>query len=80
MLFAGIAVAALFVLRWREPAAERPFRAWGYPLAPALFTLMSAVMVVNQINREPGPAAAGLVVIGCGVPIYFLLRRRFRAG
>jgi APA family basic amino acid/polyamine antiporter len=79
VLFAGIAVAALFVLRWREPAAERPFRAWGYPLAPALFTLMSAVMVVNQINREPGPAAAGLVVIGCGVPIYFLLRRRFRA-
>jgi APA family basic amino acid/polyamine antiporter len=79
VLFAGIAVAALFVLRWREPAAERPFRAWGYPLAPALFTAMSAAMVVNQIQREPGPAAAGLVVIGCGVPIYFLLRRRFRA-
>jgi APA family basic amino acid/polyamine antiporter len=80
VLFSGIAVAALFVLRWREPAADRPFRAWGYPLAPALFTLMSAVMVVNQINREPGPAAAGLVVIGCGVPIYFLLRSRFRTG
>jgi APA family basic amino acid/polyamine antiporter len=79
VLFAGIAVAALFVLRWREPAAERPFRAWGYPLAPALFTIMSAAMVVNQIQREPGPAAAGLVVIGCGIPIYFLLRSRFRA-
>jgi APA family basic amino acid/polyamine antiporter len=79
VLFAGIAVAALFVLRWREPAAERPFRAWGYPLAPALFTIMSAAMVINQMQREPGPAAAGLVVIGCGVPIYFVLRSRFRA-
>jgi APA family basic amino acid/polyamine antiporter len=77
VLFAGIAVAALFVLRWREPDAPRPFRAWGYPVAPLLFTVMSAVMVVNQVQREPGPAAAGLIVIGCGVPIYLLLRRRF---
>jgi basic amino acid/polyamine antiporter, APA family len=76
VLFAGIAVAALFVLRWREPDAPRPFRAWGYPLAPLLFTVMSAVMVVNQVQREPGPAAAGLIVIGCGVPIYLVLRRR----
>jgi len=76
VLFAGIAVAALFVLRWREPDAPRPFKALGYPLAPALFTVMSAVMVVNQVDREPGPAAAGLVVIGCGVPIYLFLRRR----
>jgi APA family basic amino acid/polyamine antiporter len=78
VLFAGIAVAALFVLRWREPDAPRPFRAWGYPLAPLLFTVMSAVMVVNQVQREPGPAAAGLIVIGCGVPIYLVLRRRSR--
>jgi basic amino acid/polyamine antiporter, APA family len=76
VLFAGIAVAALFVLRFREPEAARPFRAWGYPVAPALFTLMSAVMVVNQVQREPGPAAAGLVVIGCGIPIYFFFRHR----
>jgi basic amino acid/polyamine antiporter, APA family len=76
VLFAGIAVAALFVLRYREPEAARPFKAWGYPVAPALFTLMSAVMVVNQVQREPGPAAAGLVVIGCGIPIYYLFRHR----
>lgn len=76
VLFAGIAVAGLFVLRWREPNAPRPFRAWGYPLAPALFTAMSAAMVVNAVWRDPGPSAAGLIVIGCGVPIYYLLRRR----
>jgi hypothetical protein len=45
-------------------------------LIEPITTVMSAVMVVNQVDREPGPAAAGLVVIGCGVPIYFLLRRR----
>ena len=35
VLFAGFAVLSLFVLRQREPDAPRPFRAWGYPLAPA---------------------------------------------
>jgi APA family basic amino acid/polyamine antiporter len=79
VLFSGIAVAGLFVLRWREPDAPRPFRAWGYPLAPALFTVMSAAMVVNAVWRDPGPSAAGLLVIGCGVPIYFLLRGRSAA-
>ena len=76
VLFAGIAVAGLFVLRWREPDAPRPFRAWGYPVAPALFTAMSAAMVVNAVWRDPGPSAAGLVVIGCGVPVYFIFRGR----
>ena len=37
VLFAGVAVASLFVLRPREPAAPRPFRAIGYPVAPAIF-------------------------------------------
>ena len=76
MLFAGIAVGALFVLRHRQPDAPRPFRAWGYPIAPAVFLLVSAVTVVNAIWREPGPSAAGLIVIACGVPIYLALRAR----
>ena len=37
VLFAGVAVVSLFVLRQREPDAPRPFRAWGYPVAPAIF-------------------------------------------
>lgn len=76
VLFAGIAVAALFVLRRREPSAERPFRAWGYPIAPAIFVAASAVMVGNEIWRNPQPALAGLAIIALGIPIYFWMRRR----
>jgi len=76
VLFAGIAVAALFVLRRREPSAERPFRAWGYPVAPAIFVAASAVMVGNEIWRNPQPALAGLAIIALGIPIYFWMRRR----
>ena len=56
MLFAGIAVAALFVLRAREPNAPRPFKALGYPVAPAIFVLASLAIVVNAIYSDPGPS------------------------
>jgi APA family basic amino acid/polyamine antiporter len=88
-LFAGIAVAALFVLRAREPNAPRPFRAWGYPVAPAIFTLASLLIVLNALwtdlvlpilrDAPWGPSAAGLLVIAAGLPVYFVLRTRSSA-
>ena len=86
VLFAGIAVASLFVLRAREPHAPRPFKAWGYPVAPAIFTIASALIVLNALWTDLfvpittgtpwGPAAAGLIVIGMGIPIYVFFSRR----
>jgi len=77
-LFGGIAVAAVFVLRRREPHAPRPFRALGYPVTPAVFVIMSFIMVVNAIYRNPGPSGAGLLVIAAGIPIYWWMTRRKR--
>jgi APA family basic amino acid/polyamine antiporter len=86
ILFGGIAVAALFVLRHREPDAPRPFRAIGYPVAPAIFVLAMLLIVCNALWRDLivpvmrdqpwGPSAAGLIVIGLGLPVYYLLGRR----
>jgi basic amino acid/polyamine antiporter, APA family len=86
VLFAGVAVAALFVLRHREPDAPRPFRAWGYPVAPAIFTVASLAIVASALWADLvkpvlngtawGPSAAGLLIIVAGVPVYFLLRHR----
>jgi APA family basic amino acid/polyamine antiporter len=75
VLFSGVAVAAVFVLRRREPDAPRPFRAWGYPLAPAIYALASAAIVVNGLYRAPGPTGAGALIIVAGVPAYFAFRR-----
>lgn len=74
VLFAGVAVAAVFVLRMREPA-PRSFRAIGYPIAPALFVLVSVLIVVNAVYSDPGPSCAGILVIAAGVPLYLIFSR-----
>ena len=62
-LFATIAVAAVFVLRSREPNAERPFKAWGYPYTPALFVIVGTATVLNGIYSAPITTLAGVAVI-----------------
>ena len=69
-LFAGIAVAAVFVLRRRDPSAPRPFKAIGYPLTPAIFVIASLAIVVNAIVTNPRVTGLGLLVILAGIPIY----------
>jgi APA family basic amino acid/polyamine antiporter len=76
VLFSGIAGVGLFVLRYRHPDERRPFKAWGYPVMPGLFVLASALIVGNAIWREPGPSAAGIVIIAAGLPLFWFLRRR----
>lgn len=77
-LFAGIAVAAVFVLRARDPNAPRPYKTLGYPIAPGIFVLASLAIVLNAVYRNPGPTALGLLVIGSGIPLYMWLTRRRR--
>ncbi len=78
VLFSGCAVASLFVLRRRTPGAERPFRAWGYPVAPAVYVTVSAAILLNALYRDPRPTGAGALIIAAGLPLYFLFGRRGR--
>ncbi|MBD95266.1 MAG: amino acid permease [Acidobacteria bacterium] len=75
VLFAGIAVASLFVLRRRFPDEPRPFRAWGYPVAPFIFAAASLLIVLNALWRSPATSGAGLLVVLAGLPVYVLMRR-----
>lgn len=76
VLFAGLAVLSLFVLRFKNSSEARPYSAWGYPAAPALFVLAAFAIVANAVYQSPKPSAAGLLVIGAGVPIYWWSARR----
>ncbi len=76
VLFSGLAVLSLFVLRRRHGQEAFLFKGWAYPWAAAVFVLASLAMVVNAIRESPGPSAAGLLIIGAGVPIYWWSTRK----
>lgn len=67
-----LAVAAVFVLRRREPDRERPYRVWGYPLVPALFLLASVALLGSYAFTQPGTFALNLGIIASGIPVYFV--------
>jgi APA family basic amino acid/polyamine antiporter len=75
VLFAGIAVFALFVLRRKCAQQARAYKALGYPAAPALFVLTSLAIAANAVGESPAPSVAGLLVIAAGMPIYWWSRR-----
>jgi APA family basic amino acid/polyamine antiporter len=70
-LFFALMAAGLFVLR-RRPDYHPAYRAWGYPLVPAVFILASMVIVVNQAVREPVEALTGLGIVALGAPVYYI--------
>jgi len=75
ILFSGVAVVALFVLRAKHPDAERPFRAWGYPIAPGIYAVASVLILGNGLYTAPGPTGAGVAVILAGIPLYLMFTR-----
>jgi len=75
-LFAGTAVAAVFVLRAREPNAPRPFKAFGYPWTPGIFVLVSFAIVVNAFYSDPRVSGMGTLIILAGIPLYYYFRSR----
>ncbi|OLE83825.1 MAG: hypothetical protein AUF76_05365 [Acidobacteria bacterium 13_1_20CM_2_65_9] len=76
ILFAGVAVTALFVLRSREPDAPRPFKALGYPIVPGIFAVVSFLIVANALYGDPKVSGAGVLIILAGLPVYLIFARR----
>lgn len=74
--FYALGVAAVLVLRRREPEHERPYRAWGYPWVPLAFVLAAVLMLGNYVVREPWTVLANAAVLLTGVPVYYAWKRR----
>jgi APA family basic amino acid/polyamine antiporter len=78
LLFYVVTVGGLFVLRRRRPDAERPYRAFGYPLVPALYCVCATLIAVDLLisPKTQGNTWPGLLIVLAGVPVYFLWRNR----
>ncbi|HEY0876140.1 MAG TPA: amino acid permease [Vicinamibacterales bacterium] len=75
ILFSVAAGIALFRLRQTHREHPRPYRAWGYPVVPALFVLGSGAFVLNTLLERPVESIAGLGLLVLGVPVYMYSRR-----
>src|ERR1700751_3669580 len=72
LIFYILTIAGVFLLRWKRPDAERPYKAFGYPLVPLLYIVGAAVILIVLFVYQPATTWPGLGIILTGVPIYFL--------
>ena len=78
-IFYALVTSAVFILRRRAPDLPRPYRTLGYPVVPLVFVAVAFWLVVNTLVNRPVESVAGLVLIACGLPVYWYLRVAKRA-
>jgi len=72
VLFYMLTIIGIFILRKKRPDADRPYKAFGYPLLPALYILMGAAFCGLLIKYKPEFTWPGLIIVLLGVPLYNL--------
>jgi APA family basic amino acid/polyamine antiporter len=78
LLFYILTIAGIFRLRFTEPNAPRPYKAFGYPVVPALYIIGAATIIGVLVVYRPMTTWPGLVLVALGVPVYYLWRLRAR--
>ncbi|MEJ7616290.1 MAG: amino acid permease [Pyrinomonadaceae bacterium] len=72
LIFYVLTIAGIFVLRKKRPLAERPYRAFGYPLLPALYILGATIILVVLFVYQTATTWPGLLIVLTGIPVYFI--------
>jgi len=76
VIFYVLTIAGIFILRKKKPHAERPYKAWGYPILPALYIIMGLSFCILLIWFKPEFTWPGLIIVLMGIPIYYLVKKR----
>ena len=76
LIFYVLTIAGVFVLRRKQPNAERPYRAFGYPIIPALYILAASIIMVVLLLYRTNTSFPGLLIVLTGVPVYFFWKKR----
>jgi APA family basic amino acid/polyamine antiporter len=75
LIFYILTIAGIFRLRKTRPDAERPYRAFGYPVIPLLYILGASVILIVLLIYQTATTWPGLIIVATGVPVYFIWRR-----
>jgi APA family basic amino acid/polyamine antiporter len=76
LIFYILTIIGIFVLRAKQPDAERPYKAFGYPFVPALYVIGAAVILAVLFIYQTTATWPGLLIVLTGVPVYFIWKKR----
>jgi APA family basic amino acid/polyamine antiporter len=72
VLFYALTIIGIFILRKKRPEIERPYKAFGYPVLPAIYIIMALTFCYFLITMKPKYAGIGLGIVLLGIPLYYL--------
>lgn len=75
LIFYILTIAGVFILRKKQPATPRPYKAWGYPIVPAFYILVALAICIDLLISKPMEAIPGLIIVLLGIPVYYLQKR-----
>jgi basic amino acid/polyamine antiporter, APA family len=76
LIFYIITIAGIFVLRKKEPGTERPYKAFGYPVIPVLYILVTSAICIDLLIYQPLNTGLGLLIVLLGIPVYYITQRK----
>ncbi len=74
VIFYVLTITGIYILRVKQPDAERPYKAFGYPFLPALYIVMGIAFCTLLILYKPDFTWPGLIIVLTGVPVYYMWR------
>jgi APA family basic amino acid/polyamine antiporter len=74
-IFFALAAATIFVFRKKMKDADRPIKAWGYPVVPAIFIFIQSAFSINTLLERPDQALPGLALLVVGAGVFWFLRK-----
>ena len=72
LIFYILTISGIFILRRKRPDAERPYKAFGYPVLPGLYILIAAAICIDLLIFKPAYTWPGLIIVLIGIPAYFI--------
>jgi APA family basic amino acid/polyamine antiporter len=75
LLFFTLTIIAIFILRVKKPHIPRPYKAFGYPVIPAIYVLTTSFIMIILLIYKPDYTFPGLIIVILGVPVYYLWKK-----
>lgn len=75
LIFYILTILGIFILRKKRPDAERPYRAWGYPVIPAFYIIIAFFICVDLLIYKTSDTYPGVIFVLAGIPVYYLWRK-----